>query len=45
MSSGAMVMTDPVPSDFILIAAGNYNVVQHMHPALRSRIRGYGYEV
>lgn len=45
MSSGAMVMTDPVPCDFILVAAGNYNVIQHMHPALRSRIRGYGYEV
>jgi Lon-like ATP-dependent protease len=45
MSSGAMVMTDPVPCDFILIAAGNVNVIQLMHPALRSRIRGYGYEV
>lgn len=45
MSSGAMVMTDPVPCDFILIAAGNYSVMQHMHPALRSRIRGYGYEI
>ena len=45
MSSGAMVMTDPVPCDFILVAAGNYNVIQHMHPALRSRIRGYGYEI
>jgi ATP-dependent Lon protease len=45
MSSGAMVMTDPVPCNFILVAAGNYNVVEHMHPALRSRIRGYGYEV
>lgn len=45
MSSGAMVMTDPVPCDFILVAAGNYSIVQQMHPALRSRIRGYGYEV
>lgn len=45
MSSGAMVMTDPVPSDFILIAAGNVDAIQHMHPALRSRIRGYGYEI
>jgi len=45
MSSGAMVMTDPVPCDFILVAAGNYNIIEHMHPALRSRIRGYGYEV
>jgi len=45
MSSGAMVITDPVPTDFILIAAGNFSDIQHMHPALRSRIRGYGYEV
>ncbi|MCL4373744.1 MAG: ATP-dependent protease LonB [Candidatus Marsarchaeota archaeon] len=45
MSSGALVKTEPVPSDFILIAAGNIQDVQKMHPALRSRIRGYGYEV
>ncbi len=55
-SSGAMVQTEPVPTNFILIAAGNLDSVygqkddrgvQHggMHPALRSRIRGYGYEV
>jgi Lon-like ATP-dependent protease len=45
MSSGAMVMTEPVRCDFILVASGNIQVVEHMHPALRSRIRGYGYEV
>ncbi len=52
MSSGAMVKTDPVPCDFILVAAGNLDAVAPpdgahtgMHPALRSRIRGYGYEV
>jgi Lon-like ATP-dependent protease len=51
-SSGAMVRTDPVPCEFILVAAGNLDAVQPpdgratgMHPALRSRIRGYGYEV
>lgn len=44
-SSGAMVRSDPVPCDFILIAAGNIETVKHMHPALRSRIRGYGYEI
>ncbi len=44
-SSGAMVRTEPVPCDFILIAAGNLDVVNKMHPALRSRIRGYGYEI
>ncbi len=45
MSSGALVKTEPVPCDFILVAAGNYQDVAKMHPALRSRIRGYGYEV
>ncbi len=45
MSSGALVKTEPVPSDFVLVAAGNLQDLQHMHPALRSRIRGYGYEV
>ncbi len=45
MSSGALVHTEPVPCDFILVASGNYPDVSKMHPALRSRIRGYGYEV
>jgi Lon-like ATP-dependent protease len=45
MSSGAMVHTHPVPCDFVLVAAGNLETVSHMHPALRSRIRGYGYEI
>ncbi|AMQ19221.1 ATP-dependent protease LonB [Thermococcus peptonophilus] len=45
MSSGAMVRTEPVPCDFILVAAGNLDTIDKMHPALRSRIRGYGYEV
>ncbi len=55
-SSGAMVQSEPVPTDFILVAAGNLDSVYGgrdeegrpyggMHPALRSRIRGYGYEV
>ncbi len=44
-SAGAMVHTEPVPCDFILVAAGNLDALQGMHPALRSRIRGYGYEV
>jgi len=44
-SAGAMVRTEPVPCKFILIAAGNLETVKKMHPALRSRIRGYGYEV
>ncbi|MEA2035120.1 MAG: ATP-dependent protease LonB [Euryarchaeota archaeon] len=44
-SSGAMVKTEPVPCRFVMIASGNQDAVEHMHPALRSRIRGYGYEV
>jgi Lon-like ATP-dependent protease len=53
-SSGAMVKTEPVPCDFVLVAAGNLDAIKGqdnnpfhpgMHPALRSRVRGYGYEV
>ena len=44
-SSGAMVKTEPVPCNFVLVSAGNLDAVKGMHPALRSRIRGYGYEV
>jgi len=51
-----MVKTEPAPCDFILVAASNLDSVYGtrgsdgqryggMHPALRSRIRGYGYEV
>lgn len=45
MSSGALTRTEPVPCDFVLAAAGNVHDLQQMHPALRSRIRGYGYEI
>ncbi|HDY73585.1 MAG TPA: ATP-dependent protease LonB, partial [Euryarchaeota archaeon] len=44
-SSGAMVRTQPVPCEFVLVAAGNLGAIKDMHPALRSRIRGYGYEI
>ena len=44
-SAGAMVRTEPVPCNFVLVAAGNVDTVKKMHPALRSRIRGYGYDV
>ncbi|MFC6720357.1 ATP-dependent protease LonB [Halobacteriaceae archaeon SHR40] len=44
-SSGAMVQTEPVPCDFIMVASGNMDAMENMHPALRSRIKGYGYEV
>ena len=44
-SSGAMVSSNEVPCDFVLVASGNLQVLKGMHIALRSRIRGYGYEV
>jgi len=44
-SAGSMVRTTPAPADFILVAAGNIETLKRIHPALRSRIRGYGYEV
>ena len=44
-SSGALVKSEPVPCDFVLVCAGNLDAMQGMHPALRSRIRGYGYEI
>ncbi|AMH94336.1 ATP-dependent protease S16 family [methanogenic archaeon ISO4-H5] len=44
-SSGALVKSEPVPCDFVLVCAGNLDAIQGMHPALRSRIRGYGYEI
>ena len=44
-SSGALVKTYPVPCNFIMIAAGNLDAMEGMHPALRSRIKGYGYEI
>ncbi len=45
MSSGALVRTEPAPSEFVLVAAGNLPDLQQIHPALRSRIRGAGYEI
>lgn len=44
-SSGAMTRSEPVPCDFLLAAAGNIHTMKRIHPALRSRIRGYGYEI
>ena len=44
-SSGASVVSTPAPSDFVLVASGNLETLKNLHPALRSRIRGYGYEV
>ncbi len=44
-SSGAMVRSQAAPCDFVLVASGNLQVLEGMHIAMRSRIRGYGYEV
>ena len=44
-SSGSMVHSQPAPCEFLLILAGNVEDIEKMHPALRSRIRGYGYEI
>ncbi len=44
-SAGAMVKTEPAPCDFVLVGAGNPASISNMNVALRSRIRGYGYEI
>ncbi|MBN2229781.1 MAG: AAA family ATPase [Candidatus Thorarchaeota archaeon] len=45
LGSGAAVRVDNVPCDFILFASCNTENISGILPALRSRIRGYGYEV
>ncbi|MFW9932414.1 MAG: ATP-binding protein [Candidatus Thorarchaeota archaeon] len=44
-SSGAAVRVDNVPCDFLLFAACNVEDLPKVIPPLRSRIRGYGYEI
>jgi predicted ATP-dependent protease len=44
-SSGAAVRVDDVPCDFLLFAACNIEDLPRILPPLRSRIRGYGYEI
>ena len=44
-SSGTMVQTKPVPCDFTLVIAGHKEDLAQLHPALRSRMQGYGYEI
>ncbi len=44
-SSGAAVRVDDVPCDFILFASCNNEDLAYILPPLRSRIRGYGYEI
>jgi len=45
LSSGAAVRVDNVPCEFILFASCNPENIGAILPALRSRIRGYGYEI
>jgi len=45
MSSGASVRVEGMPCDFIFVGACNINDLKNIIPALRSRIRGDGYEV
>jgi ATP-dependent Lon protease len=45
LSSGAAVRVNDVPCDFILFASCNIENLKHILPPLRSRIRGYGYEI
>jgi len=45
LSSGAAVRVDDVPCDFILFASCNVENLVNILTPLRSRIRGYGYEV
>ena len=44
-STGAVVKVENVPCDFILVGAVNINELNSLMPALRSRIRGDGYEI
>ncbi len=44
-STGAIVKVENVPCDFILVGAVNINELPSLMPALRSRIRGDGYEI
>lgn len=44
-SAGAAVRVEGAPCDFILVGAMNINDLSKLSPALRSRIRGSGYEL
>ncbi len=44
-SAGSIVRVENVPCDFILVGAMNINDLPSLSPALRSRIRGSGYEI
>ncbi|MGD2201528.1 MAG: AAA family ATPase, partial [Candidatus Bathyarchaeota archaeon] len=44
-TSALAVSTGPIPCLTLLVAAGNFDAVQHIHPALMDRIYGYGHIV
>ncbi len=44
-STASTIYTEPIPTDFSLLMAGNVETLELLHPALRSRIQGYGYEI
>ncbi len=44
-STGAVVRVNDVPCDFVFVGAVNINDLDNLIPALRSRIRGEGYEI
>ena len=44
-SSGALTKSEPVPTDFILVAAGNRTASRTCIPHLGVQDQGYGYEV
>lgn len=44
-SSGTLIRSEPVPCDFVLVAAGNMDCLKNIIAPLRSRILGYGFEV
>jgi len=41
-TSALAVSTDPIPCLTLLVAAGNFDAVSRIHPALMDRIYGYG---
>jgi len=45
--TGRSIVTDPIPTDFIFMACGNFDSLhsKNLNSALRSRIIGNGYEV
>ena len=44
-STGAAIKVENVPCDFIMVGSVNINDLNSLFPALRSRIRGDGYEI